>query len=304
MSLLEIRSLTVKFTTSEGEITALRDLNLDVEEGSSLTIIGESGSGKSVLASAILMTLESNASMSGKVSFDSQPIGSMDEKALRKMRGKDICLIPQNATQAWDPLIRIGNQMSELLIKTGVEKKKTRDVSVEYLSKCGFSDPEAVLREYPHRLSGGMSQRAMIAMCLSVRPRLLIADEPTKGLDGASKRQVMEAIAIARKESTLMVITHNLATARACHHIAVMYGGMIMERGDTSEVLEYPLHPYTVGLRAAHPRNGMNPIPGGGGRAETQGCPFRKRCHLADHQCEASIVPREGKGRVVRCAHA
>ena len=302
MTLLSVRDLRVSFASGEDVILAVNGLDLDIDDGRSLAIVGESGSGKSVLASAILGMLEDNGTASGEMLFGGEDLMKADRKRLASLRGRDICLIPQNAWSAWDPIMRIGGQMVEFMRRCGVPKEEAPQLAEEYLVRCGL-DP-GVLRSFAHRLSGGMSQRAMIAMCAAVHPRLLIADEPTKGLDGRSRKLVLEIMSTVREGSALLMITHDLRAARSCEEVAIMYGGRIVETGPANEVLDHPHHPYTKGLCAAHPKQGMVPIPGGTGeRARGEGCCFMDRCPLSDGTCSGDI-PLEGTTRKVRCRHA
>lgn len=302
MSLLSVRGLNVTFVSGEETIHAVNSLDLDLDSGGSLALVGESGSGKSVLASAILGTLEENGMASGQVWFNGRNILGLDEAQMMGLRGREICLVPQNAWSAWDPVMRIGDQMTEFMRCCGVPREEAPDLALEYAQMCGLG-PE-VLRSYAHRLSGGMSQRAMIAMCASVRPRLLIADEPTKGLDGRSRGMVLDLLNTVVDEAALLMITHDLRAARSCREVAVLYGGRIVESGPANEVLDIPLHPYTAGLCAAHPRRGMVPIPGGEGhRSGVLGCCFQERCRLADEACRSEVA-MSGGARKVRCCHA
>lgn len=302
MTLLSVRDLHVSFVSGGNVITAVNGLDLDIDGGRSLAIVGESGSGKSVLASAILGMLEENGAARGEMLFDGEDLMKADRKRMASLRGRDICLIPQNAWSAWDPIMRIGDQMAEFMHRCGVPKEEAPQLAEEYLRRCGM-DP-GVLRSYAHRLSGGMSQRAMIAMCASVHPRLLIADEPTKGLDGRSRKQVLEIMSTLREGSALMMITHDLKAARCCEDVAILYGGQIVEIGPVNDVLDHPRHPYTKGLCAAHPSQGMVPIPGGTGeRARVDGCCFMDRCSLRHEAC-AGKIPLEGTTWKVRCNHA
>ena len=301
MTLLSVRNLNVSFVSGENIIRAVNGLDLDIESGRSLAIVGESGSGKSVLASAILGMLEENGTADGEIAFDGEDLLKSERKRMVSLRGRDICLIPQNAWSAWDPIMRVGDQMTEFLRKCGVSKEEAPRMVEEYLGRCGLNP--SVLRSYPHRLSGGMSQRAMIAMCTAVHPRLLIADEPTKGLDGRSRKLVLDVMSTVREGSTLLMITHDLKAARSCEDVAIMYGGRIVELGPSNDVLDRPLHPYTRGLCAAHPNKGMVPIPGGvGERTDGKGCGFRDRCRLTDGPCSGDI-PLLGTERKVRCCH-
>jgi peptide/nickel transport system ATP-binding protein len=301
--MLEVRDLTVSFDSGDLVIGAINGLDLDLDDKESMAIIGESGSGKSVLASTILGILEENGSATGKVLFDGQDLMGEARRELPSLRGRVICLLPQNAWSAWDPLMRIGDQMSEFMRHCGIPAKRTEPIAEEMVRRCGL-DPQ-VLRAFPHRLSGGMSQRAMIAKCMSVRPRLLIADEPTKGLDGGSRKLVLELMGGFSSDTSLLMITHDLRAARICDSVSILYAGRIVETGKTSEVLGSPRHPYTKGLCAAHPRQGMVPIPHGmGQRHDGNGCSFMGRCAQADDQCQSDI-PLAGEGSwKVRCVHA
>ena len=230
----------------------------------------------------------------------------MSRKRLEQVRGKGICLIPQNASQAWDPLMRIGKQMTEFIEKTGYSKKEALDLAAENLIRCGFEDPVPIMKSYPYTLSGGMSQRAMIAMCLAVEPEVIIADEPTKGLDTKSVAQVIDLMTMITKEKrTFIMITHDLDVAQCCEEIAVLYSGLIVERGKSDEVSSNPYHPYTKGLIMAQPKNGMHPIPGDIGlRPDRIGCPFRNRCLQCDERCTSDVPLTDVRGRTVRCHNA
>lgn len=300
-AILEISNLNVSFAIGGGRLDVIRDLNLKLERGRSLSMIGESGSGKSVIASAILASLERNALVSGEVLFNGESIYGMSKRRLEEVRGKGICLISQNASQSFDPLMRIGKQMGEFLLKTGTSPRLVREVISDSLHKCGFSDPDAVVGEYPHRLSGGMIQRVMIAMCTAADPEMLIADEPTKGLDGSSVTSVIDIMADVSRSRSFMMITHDLYVASCCMETLVLYGGVIIERGDSAKVLNEPKHPYTIALKASNPKNGMHPIPGSEARSPAAGCPFRNRCNIAEEECAREISMRHIDGVDVRC---
>jgi len=305
MSLLDISRLDVSFSIGLDErLDVIKGLDMSMERMDTISMIGESGSGKSVIASAILRILESNAMVSGNVSFEGEDIYGMTEKRLLEMRGKDVCLIPQNASQAWDPLTRIGKQMFEFQIKAGIPQDKVKGLSQDVLCRCGFDDPDAIMRAYPHRLSGGMCQRAMIAMCTSVGPSLVIADEPTKGLDVHSRGHVLKLMTEVGRDSALLMISHDLQAAMHCNRTSVLYGGVIVEHGPSSDVLINPLHPYTKGLNAAHPRNGMRPIPGTGLRAFcNKGCIFYDRCSERTEGCNEPVDLKTVGDSAVRCLH-
>jgi len=306
MSMLDIEKLDVKFNLDlDRKLDVIDKLDLEMSRSTTLSMIGESGSGKSVIASAILRILESNAEVSGNIRFEGEDIYEMSEKRILEIRSKEICLIPQNASQAWDPLTKIGKQMSEFQTKAGIPKEKTNELSIEFLSRCGFTNSDEIMKTYPHRLSGGMCQRAMIAMCMSVSPTLTIADEPTKGLDVYSRGHVLDLMTEVGKDSALLMISHDLQAAKYCNEAAVLYGGTILEHGKSSDVIDNPMHPYTKGLKKAHPRNGMIPIPGSGLRTTRgKGCIFLERCNVASDSCKDTISFSEKGGRYVRCDRA
>ena len=302
--LLEVKGLNVSFSVGKDRLIAIRDLDLTIGRGDSVSFIGESGSGKSVIASAILASLERNATVTGEVLFNGESIYKMSKSRLNEVRGKGICIISQNASQSFDPLMRIGPQMDELLIKTGTPKERCRDVSTDMLAQCGFDDPESILRTYPHRLSGGMAQRVMIAMCVATDPELLIADEPTKGLDGLSCKAVIDLMTKLGTSRSLLMITHDLYMAGCCKRTAVLYGGVIVEDGPSERVLSNPLHPYTEALKMSCPINGMHPIPNGSLRPPLEGCPFHNRCASADDTCRCQMPPVTMREHMVRCYRA
>jgi len=303
MNLLDVNGLNISFSIGFNDsLDVIKDLNMTMNRTDTISMIGESGSGKSVIASAILRILESNATVSGNVSFEGEDIYGMTEKRILEIRSKDICLIPQNASQAWDPLTKIGRQMTEFQIKAGILQDDAKELSRDMLSKCGFDDPDTIMGTYPHRLSGGMCQRAMIAMCMSVSPALMIADEPTKGLDVYSRGHVLDLMTEVGKNSALLMISHDLQAAMHCRMTSVLYGGVIVERGPSCDVLNDPLHPYTKGLHAAHPRNGMRPIPGTGLRAfYNRGCIFSDRCSECTDECKDTMDMMIKGDREVRC---
>ena len=302
MNTIEIKDMNISFNVDMGKIYVIRDLNMTLESGCSVSFVGESGSGKSVIASAITRTLEKNANVSGDVFFQGKSVYGMSEKEIREIRGKEMGLIPQNASQAWDPIMKVGKQMSNFLIKVGKNKEEIPDILFKSLEKCGFDDPHFVLDTYPHRLSGGMSQRAMIAMIISAQPTMLIADEPTKGIDGKSIKKVIEIITDLGKNNTQMVITHDLNIAKCCKETIVLYGGIIIERGNSVDILNDPIHEYTVGLKRAHPKNGMHPIPGGSSSRDFgMGCPFKDRCSMATKECNEPVELKNIGKRMVRC---
>ncbi|MEV6926074.1 ABC transporter ATP-binding protein [Dactylosporangium sp. NPDC051485] len=289
--LLEVEDLHVEFHARQGRVRAVRGLSYQVDRGESLGLVGESGSGKSVSALAILGLLPRAASVTaGRIRFQGRDLVGLPERQLRAIRGRSLALIFQDPLSSLNPVLTIGRQITEQLrahrIATG---RAARDRAVELLERVGIPDASRRVGQYPHQLSGGMRQRAMVAMALSCGPSLLIADEPTTALDVTIQAQVLELLAEMRAttEMSMLLITHDLGVvAGSTDRLAVMYAGRIVEDGATAEVLARPEHPYTAGLLESVPRldaprdAALHTIPGAPPdlRTELPGCPFRPRC--------------------------
>ena len=306
--LLSIRDLSVTFQTRQGPFHALNHIDLDVWRNDTLAIVGESGCGKSVLGYAALRLLDDMATVKGRVKLMGTDVYALDRHDLQRLRGRTISLVPQSPSLAFNPVIKIGEQIREFIEKAGVERGlPARRRALEFLSRVGFSDPTAAYNSYPHRLSGGLCEMALIAMAVSVEPKLLVADEPTKGLDVLSRKKILSVLQAMAVNTAMIMITHDIGAASICERMAVMYAGEIVEEGPTAELLASPLHFYTKGLLNAHPCRGLKPIP-----AETPdavrvntGCRFKNRCEAADPSCEAPPSWRSFNGRWrVRCHHA
>jgi len=308
MSILSIRDVSVTFDTLQGPFKAIEGIDLDVDERDTLAIVGESGCGKSVLGHATMRLLDDIASIRGSVKYRDREVYTMSKAELQDMRGKAISLVPQSPSTSFNPVIKIGRQITELIEKAGVARGKAAEQrALEYLGKVGFPDPRAIFDTYPHRMSGGMCERALIAMSTSTEPDLIIADEPTKGLDALSRKNILEMLHRMTTGSTLIMITHDFKAAATCKKIAVMYSGEIVETGPTRTVLEHPAHRYTRGLIDAQPSRGMRPIPGRHtiGSHNSEGCRFRARCADTKDDCAAHPQLRELEDyRLVRCHHA
>ncbi len=307
-ALLRIAALSVTYETPAGDLSVVDDLDLEMDSADSLAVIGESGSGKSVLGHAIMGLLDEQAHVAGEVWFQGLPVHAMDQRQLMEIRGSSLVLIPQSPMSALNPVLRVGSQMEEAARRNGGSTTKQARVMVhEALARVGFDNPEAIHGSYAHRLSGGMCERVLIAMALLASPALVIADEPTKGLDEPAKRMILSLFARMASETALLMITHDFAAVRCCAKIAVLYGGHIVELGPTGKVLEQPRHPYTVGLLDAQPARGMKPVPGRctGRELFGKGCRFRSRCPLAGVACESlpALSPKE-TDHWVRCHFA
>lgn len=306
---IEIKGLNVAFFGKDGAVPVVSDINTCFLNGTVTGIIGESGSGKSVLGMSILQLLPETAKVSGSCMYEGQDLYRISEKEMLKIRGKEIAVIPQNPAESLNPILRIGRQLTECVTihepSAGVAAKER---GKEMLHRFGFEEPEKIASSYSFQLSGGMNQRVISAMGLMNHPKWIIADEPTKGLDAILRRQVYQVLKdIAASEAEgMIVITHDIALAEAlCDRLIVIYKGTILEQGSTREILDHPAHPYTRGLIGSLPSRGMHPVPREiPERAGcTSGCRFYPRCAEGRGEC-AQALPKEavlGNGRTVRC---
>jgi ABC-type dipeptide/oligopeptide/nickel transport system ATPase component len=261
MSMLEVDQLAVRFDTEEGRVDAVRGVSFQLDEGESLAIVGESGSGKSVTALALTKLLPSPPARyaAGRIMFEGRDTLQLSTAELRGIRGGKIAYIFQEPSTSLNPVYTIHNQIAEAIRLHRHDVKDVDKEVIRWLDAVGIRDAAARAGDYPHQLSGGMQQRAMIAMALSCRPKLLIADEPTTALDVTIQAQILEELKRLRKEfgMSIILITHNFAIIRGlCDRVAVMFRGEIVEQGETTEVLSSPQHPYTQALIACVPRLG------------------------------------------------
>ena len=305
---IEIQHLSVCFDTAQGPVYAVNDLSTTFRAGRISGVIGESGSGKSVMGMSLLRLLPNTARVTGKCFFGEDELYSMPLRRLRRLRGAAIGLIPQNPGASLDPVMKLRRQLTEAITTHGRWKRREAEAqAAELLRRFGFEEPERILNQYSFQMSGGMNQRVISAMGLMNRPKWAIADEPTKGLDAILRRQVYQVLKEISETDTegMIVITHDIALAGVlCDRLMVLYKGSIMEVGDTRTILEHPAHPYTKGLVASLPAKGMNPI----GRAVRKnegnsGCSFYPRCPYAADACKNGPVPEAElpDGRKVRC---
>jgi ABC-type dipeptide/oligopeptide/nickel transport system ATPase component len=260
-TLLEIQNLSIRFATETGPFEAVKNISFSLKEGASLAIVGESGSGKSVTALSLtrLLPMPPAEITSGDIQFQGESVPLMSPRRLRAIRGGEIAYIFQEPSTSLNPVYSIRSQIAEAIRLHRPEVKDVDAEIVHWLNTVGIVDPEKRMRDYPHQLSGGMQQRAMIAMALSCRPSLLVADEPTTALDVTIQAQILTELKRLRGEynMALILITHNIAIIRGlCDRIAVMFRGEIVEYGDTAEVLRNPQHPYTRALISCIPKLG------------------------------------------------
>ncbi len=297
--LLEVNNLSISFHTYGGEVQAVRDVNFELHEGETLAIVGESGSGKSVTVQSVmrLISMPPGEFKSGSIIMNGEDIVDKTEKEMEAIRGQDIGMIFQDPMTSLNPTMKIGRQITEGLIKhQNMSKKEAKERGLELLRLVGIPNPERRINQYPHEYSGGMRQRAVIAIALSCGPKILIADEPTTALDVTIQAQILELLRdIQEKTKTgIVLITHDLGVvANAADRVAVMYGGKIVETGTVDEIFYKPKHPYTWGLLGSMPKvddakGDLQSIPGSPPdlKDPPKGCPFAARCPHAMKVCD------------------
>lgn len=299
--MLEIDNLNVRFQTPSGVVHAVRGASFSVEPGQALAIVGESGSGKSVTVQTIMRLLPPRTRIEGVIQWKGKDIASLSERSMQRIRGKEIGMVFQDPMTALNPTMKVGKQIAEsILQQERISVKQALTRAIELLERVGIPDPARRANSYPHEFSGGMRQRAVIAMAIACAPELLIADEPTTALDVTVQAQIMDLLRDLRQELNmgLLLITHDLAVvSKAADQVAVMYAGRVIEQGLTSQVLNHPIHPYTRGLLRSRPHRGaagkLQPIPGSPPdlMSASPGCPFLNRCDYAMRICEEYIPP-------------
>jgi peptide/nickel transport system ATP-binding protein len=321
MALLDVRNLRTYFFSDDRTFKAVDDVSLTIDEGETVAVVGESGCGKSVMALSILGLIPDPPGriVGGQVLFEGRDLVQLDRRSLRAIRGNRIGMIFQEPMSSLNPVFTIGNQIVEAIrehVSIGHGQACSR--AAELLDLVGLPEPRRLLDEYPHRLSGGMRQRVMIAMAISCEPRLLIADEPTTALDVTTQAQILDLLNDLQKRigMAILIITHDLAVvARTAQRVAVMYAGRKVEEAKVEDLFNRQLHPYTRGLLASVPKptvDGDKPgplyeIPGIVPSLHDlpAGCSFAPRCNLAVEQCRAAPVElRDMNLRAVACIRA
>ena len=317
--LLSVRDLSVTFRRQgQTPFTAVDGVSFDVQPGQTVGLVGESGCGKSVTSLAIMGLLPTRGNeVTGSVHLDGTDLLTLSDKQMRERRGRDVGMIFQDPLSSLNPVVPIGRQVTEVLERhKGMSRKEATPHARDMLKKVGIPDPDRRLKDYPHQLSGGMRQRALIAMALACEPRLLIADEPTTALDVTIQAQILALLRELVEETgtALIMITHDLGVvAGLCDEINVLYGGRLVERADRHDLFAEPRHPYTSGLLASVPsldgeRGGrLNPVPGSvsDNLPWTSACAFAPRCANATSACRESTpdLSVAGGGRALRCFH-
>ncbi|MFC7405630.1 ABC transporter ATP-binding protein [Georgenia alba] len=318
--MLEVRGIKTEFRTDDGVLTAVDEVSFDLRAGETICLVGESGSGKSVTALSILRLLPRNGDVTaGEIRFDGRDLLQLSAEQMREIRGNAVAMVFQEPMTSLNPVLTIGDQLGESLqLHLGMSKQEARGRAVELLEMVGVPRPRQIVGDYPHRLSGGMRQRVMIAMALSCSPALLIADEPTTALDVTIQAQIltlMKELAEASRTATIL-ITHDLGVvAEMADKVAVMYAGQVVEEAGVFELFDNPKHPYTVGLMKSIPHVASEPdaedrlesIPGTVPSLANMphGCRFQDRCPFVMDRCRAErpelADTTTGRTHRVRC---
>jgi peptide/nickel transport system ATP-binding protein/oligopeptide transport system ATP-binding protein len=301
--ILSVRGLATSFATSGGIVRAVDGVSFDVGPGEAFGLVGESGCGKSATCRSIIGLLPDHATTSGTVEFDGQNLLAATPETMRRVRGAQIAMVFQDPMTALNPVVRIGDQVAEAVrAHQRVGRRAARARALELLRLVGIPAPERRLDDYPHRFSGGMRQRVVIAIALAGEPRILLADEPTTALDVTIQDQILTLIVRLQAElgMSVVLVSHDLGVvARVCQRVAVMYAGQIAEQGPVETVLGAPRHPYTIGLLASLPgiaqrHRYLRPIPGAPPSLldPPSGCRFHPRCPFATDRCATWAVER------------
>jgi peptide/nickel transport system ATP-binding protein len=314
--MLSVQNLKTHFFTDDGVVRSVDGVSFTVNEGETLGIVGESGSGKSVTALSIMQLLPQRKGkiVEGSILFQDVDLVSLSEKRMRKIRGNDIAMIFQEPMTSLNPSYTIGNQIGEALrLHLKLNRKQAEKRCIELLEQVGIPRAEKIVKDYPHRLSGGMRQRVMIAMALACNPKLIIADEPTTALDVTIQAQILELIQHMKRESntSIVMITHDLGVvSEVCDRVIVMYAGRVVEEADVKTIFTSPSHPYTMGLIDSIPTleeevEWLETIPGNvpNPLEMPNGCKFASRCKFAMEEC-SKVEPElydVGPGQKSRC---
>ncbi|SDJ10781.1 ABC transporter ATP-binding protein [Salimicrobium halophilum] len=315
-NILEVRDLKTHFHTNDGVVKAVDGVDLHVEKGEILAIVGESGCGKSVTSQSIMRLIgaKSSEKVSGEILYHGEDLLSKTEKEMRQIRGKDMSMVFQDPMTSLNPAYKVGTQIAEMpIIHEKKDKKSSWKRAIDMLTKVGIPSPEKRASQYPHQFSGGMRQRGVVAMSLACDPDLIIADEPTTALDVTIQAQVLDLLRKLRDDTgtAIMMITHDLGVvAELCDRVAVMYAGKIVEEGTVADIFDNPQHPYTQGLIHSLPKPGsrerLKPIEGQPPNLHNlpEGCRFQDRCPFVMDVCrekQPELVPADKQDHQAAC---
>lgn len=298
-SILKVASCSILAQLEKSQKELVQQVSLDIRPEESIALVGETGSGKTMTAQAIMGLLPENVKLcSGSIAFCGTAV--RDERMLRSLLGREIVYIPQNGHEFLNPSRTVRKQMFDAIRKLKVPRKEREAFACEKLRQAGFSEPQRILGSYPFQLSGGMAQRVVVAIALCSEAKLLIADEPTNGLDADSKEQVLNLLNELFSQAGKLIITHDISVAKRCDRIHVLCQGKMMETGPAAEVIADPGHPYTKALISALVENGMQETPLL--REEAGICPFYRRCQEAGDACKTGMTLHEGQSRKWWCS--
>jgi oligopeptide/dipeptide ABC transporter ATP-binding protein len=315
--LLDVRDLRVDFDLPQGVLHAVDGASFDLRAGEALGIVGESGSGKTIALRALVGLLPRAAKLAGgEIVFEGTDLASAGPKTLREIRGRSISMIFQEPMTALNPVMRVAEQIAEgPLVRLGYSRRRADERALELMRMVGIADPEERAKAYAHELSGGMRQRVMIAIALSMEPKLILCDEPTTALDVTIQDQILKLLASLRErlQVSIVFVSHDLAViAQTCQRVAVMYAGQVVETGPVETVFRQPRHPYTLGLLRSVPdvddrRELLSTIPGAPPdlAAPPSGCRFHPRCSFVQRDCVEGAFPLRplDDGRATACIH-
>ncbi len=317
-TVLSVANLKTQITTARGLLTVVDDISFTLEEGECFGLVGESGSGKSMICRSILrLPPTSQALTSGSIMFGDEDLLAMSDRALRRVCGRRIAMIVQDAIAALNPVLPVGRQIGEAMLEHGVVRTRAeaRARAIDLMRLVGIPSPERRVDDYPHAFSGGMCQRVVIATALACSPEVVLADEPTTALDVTVQDQILKLLTELRRELRLAIVlvTHDMGVvAQTCQRVAVMYSGRFVEVARTEDLFEQPLHPYTAGLLSCVPElddafdgGALSPIPGAPPDIADPppGCRFHPRCPIAAEECRSGSFPLHevAPGRFTAC---
>jgi peptide/nickel transport system ATP-binding protein len=296
----------VDFPTDDGLFRAVNGVDLSIKVNEVLGLIGESGCGKSVLGLSVMRLLQEDVILKGEILYCGKNLYSIEKDAMRKLRGKEIGVILQNPGSSLNPGLTVGSQIAEpIMLHKKVKGSLAIEMAEKLLGLVKIKEPRKRAKDYPHQYSGGMKERAVIAMGIASEPRFIIADEPTKGLDITVKRKIVKLLRDISEKKTMLIITHDLEVAeKVCNRVAVMYAGELVEIAPAASIFKNPLHPYTRGFFNSLPARGLKPIKGSSPSLidPPKGCRFHPRCSYCSDRCKTEHpLMLEKNGRAMRC---